>query len=400
MTLWDAAKAVLRGKIISITAFIKKAKAQTLTDLQNKLLELEQLHSKQKTPLLLQRMRSIKQEIDQIHSEELERKLRFMRKKYYETGSKATKLLAWRLRKQKAENTIHEIRDPDSNKTTSTLAGIQKAFKTYYESLYTQPDRAEAHTVEQVLNQLDLPSIGKLHNDDLAKEITTEEVDKAISGLKVGKSPGTDGFPGEWYKSMREQISPLLCDCFNYILKEGALPPSWREAIISIIPKEGKDRKKCRGYRPISVLNQDYKLYASILAKRMEKALPLIINEDQTGFISNRQTLDNIRRCLRIIEQIKHDGTSAIMVSLDAKKVFDSVGWEYLYRVMEKFGFCKKIIKCIKMLYTSPSARIKVNDHLSKTIHLQRGCLQGCPASPGLFNLFIEPLAQLIRQEI
>ena len=78
-------------------------------------------------------------------------------------------------------------------------------FETYYESLYTQPDRAEALNVEQVLNQLDLPSIGKLQNYDPTKVVTIEEVDKGISGLKVGKSPGTDGFPSEWYKSMREQ---------------------------------------------------------------------------------------------------------------------------------------------------------------------------------------------------
>lgn len=111
-----------------------------------------------------------------------------------------------------------------------------------------------------------------------------------------------------------------------------------------------------------------------------------------------RQTQDNIRRCLHIIEQINHERTSAILVSLDAEKAFDSVGWEYLYQVMEKFGFCKKFIQCIKTLYTLPAARIKINGQLSKTIHLQRGCRQGCPANPGLFNLFIEPLAQLIRQ--
>lgn len=279
------------------------------------------------------------------------------------------------------------------------MDGIPKAFEKYHKSLYTQPDKAEAHTIEQFLNQLDLPSIGTLHNDELLKEISVQEIDKTISSLKVSKSLGADGFPAEWYKSMREQVTSLLYKCFNYTLKEGDLPPSRKEAIISVIPKEGKNRKNCNGYRPVSVLNQDYKLYASILTKRVEGVILLLIDVDQTGFIRNRQTQDNIRRCLHIIEKINHEGLSTILVSLDTEKAFDSVGWEYLYQVMEKFGFRKKFIQCIKTLYTSPTARIKINGHLSETIYLQRGCRQGCPASPGLFNLFIEPLAQLIRQE-
>ncbi len=61
--------------------------------------------------------------------------------------------------------------------------------------------------------------------------------------MKAGKLPGANGFLAEWYKSMK-QVTPLLCKWFNTILKEGVLPPSWREAIISVIPKDGKDKKK------------------------------------------------------------------------------------------------------------------------------------------------------------
>lgn len=61
--------------------------------------------------------------------------------------------------------------------------------------------------------------------------------------------------------------------------------------------------KKYNGYSPISVLNQDYKIYAYILAKRMKEVLPVLIDGDQTGFIQNRQTQDDIRRCCHIIGQ-------------------------------------------------------------------------------------------------
>uniref|UniRef100_A0A671X3M3 Reverse transcriptase domain-containing protein n=1 Tax=Sparus aurata TaxID=8175 RepID=A0A671X3M3_SPAAU len=208
-----------------------------------------------------------------------------------------------------------------------------------------------------------------------------------------------DGFPPEWYKSMKDHLLPYLESSFNYILKGGSLPPSWREAFISVIPKEGKDRVDCKGYRPISVLNSDYKLYATILAKRMEPVMPLLIDEDQTGFIKNRQTQDNIRRALHTIEQINKDQISAIILSLDAEKAFDSVGWEFLYLVMKRFNFSKDFIHCIQALYALPTARMKVNGSLSDSITLQRGCRQGCPLSPNLFNLLIQPLAQAIRQE-
>ncbi len=106
-------------------------------------------------------------------------------KKYYETGSKATKLLTWRLCKQQAEKTIHEIRDPESNKITCKLDGIQKAFEKYYKYLYTQPDKSDAHTTEQFLNHLDLPSLGKLHNDKLTKEITIKLIEQFLMQKQV-----------------------------------------------------------------------------------------------------------------------------------------------------------------------------------------------------------------------
>lgn len=74
------------------------------------------------------------------------------------------------------------------------------------------------------------------------------------------------------------------------------------------------------------------------------------------------------------------------------------MGWEYLYRVLARFGFKDCFIKCIKALYL-PTARIRVNGHLSQTIHLERGTRQGCPLSLTLFALFIEPLAQAIRED-
>ena len=397
--LWDAAKAVIRGKIIARTAMIKKIKAQKLLSLQEKLRELEELQVKSKGPAITQQINHVKQEIDKIMSEEVEKNLRFLKQRYYEAGPKAARLLAWRLRKQQAENTIYKIKDPTTNKIVSNMDGIQKAFEKHFKTLYSQPDLADKQTIIDFLESLDLPSIGTIMNKKLIAPITRGEIDEAISSSSNNKSPGTDGYGNEFYKCMKEQLLPLLEKCFNYVLKKNSIPPSWNEAFISVIHKEGRDKKECGSYRPISVLNSDYKLYTSILTKRLGETMEYLIDEDQSGFLKHRMTQDNIRRALHVIEQINKENISAMVISLDARCAFDSLSWEFLYLTMSRFGFCERFIRCIQAIYSAPTARIKINGSLSDPIALERGSRQGCPASPYLFNLFIEPLAQAIREE-
>ena len=169
-----------------------------------------------------------------------------------------------------------------------------------------------------------------------------------ISRLKNNKSPGADGYGSEWYKIYRKTLTPLLYKTFNWILKGGNIPDSWREAIISVIAKEGKDGTICSNYRPISVLNVDYRLFTAILARRMENILPEMISLDQTGFIKHRQTHDNIRRTLHIIQHIKEKKLEAAILGMDAEKAFDSVSWDFLFRVMKKFNFPKGFIRTVQ----------------------------------------------------
>lgn len=181
--VWDAAKAVLRGKIIAWSTMLKKKKSQELLQLQDRLKVLEQSGLKDKNTRVTHQIRQIKQEIDKILGEEVEENTRFMKQRYYEAGPKAVKWLAWWIRKQQAENIIYKIRDPVDNKVVTDLDKIQRAFETYYKSLYSQSIQGDVNKITDFLNSLDLPTIGREANNRLTSLISQEEIIKAISSL-------------------------------------------------------------------------------------------------------------------------------------------------------------------------------------------------------------------------
>jgi len=94
------------------------------------------------------------------------------------------------------------------------------------------------------------------------------------------------------------ELPPILLNSFNWTLEKMSTPSSWSEAIISVIPKEGKNKMLGSLYRSISILNQDYKLNASIMSKRLETFITVDhcrIDSDQSGFVQGWQTQGNIK---------------------------------------------------------------------------------------------------------
>lgn len=174
------------------------------------------------------------------------------------------------------------------------------------------------------------------------------------------------------------------------------------QAIITLLLKKEKNPLCCGFYRPISLLNTDAKILAKVLAKRLEKVIPTIVSPDQTGFVKNRHSFFNIRRLFNILYTPTQPGhkDEEVVISLDAEKAFDRVEWDYLFRVLDRFKFGSKFISWIRLLYSFPLAAVRTNNNISSYFQLQRGTRQGCPLSPLLFVVAIEPLAIAVRQSL
>lgn len=169
----------------------------------------------------------------------------------------------------------------------------------------------------------------------------------------------------------------------------GKLPPTFYQAVIFLIYKKDKDPKSLSAYRPISLLKN--------FSNRLETVVASIIHEDQNGFIKNRQLPHNLRRLYSIIHTKSSTSQSEVLVSLDAEKTFDGVEWNYLFSTLSKFGFGKGFICLLQLLYASPVVSIQTNNNRSEFCPLPRSTRQGCPLSPMLFAIAIEPFAISLR---
>ncbi len=189
-----------------------------------------------------------------------------------------------------------------------------------------------------------------------------------------------------------------MLNSFNFAIEHGVFHRDQKTSLISLLLKKGKDPLDCSSYRPISLIPCDVKIYDKVFASRMEKVIHSLIKEDQTGFIKGRNASDNMHRLLHILDFADSHPTPCAVFSLDAEKAFDRLEWNYMWAVLQCFGFGEHFVSMIKTLYNSPAASVITGNIISPSFPLQRGTRQGCPLSPLLFCLSLEPLAQAIRK--
>ena len=116
--------------------------------------------------------------------------------------------------------------------------------------------------------------------------LTKTECEEALKC--TDKMPGTDGLPVEFYKAFWDDISTHLLSALNFAFESRCLSITQRRGIIKLIPKKSIEPFYIRNWRPITLLNTDYKIAAKAIANRIKTVLPKLINSDQTGFTKGR----------------------------------------------------------------------------------------------------------------
>lgn len=400
---WEALKAVLRGRFIQMGARMKKERSTAIVTAVHKLRTLETTHKRSPTVELLTEVSSARTQLRELYeasARTFANKLAFHQ---YKFRDKCGRSLARTLHTKQPNSFIPHIRD-SSGKTVSSPSEMGQVFRDFYQSLYnipaassTDPPLTTAETQALYIEQTALPTLDGETIEDLEAPISEDEVARAITSTPSGKSPGPDGFTPKFYKQFATLLTPFLTKVFNSISERSVFPPQTLEAHITLIPKPDKDLNVCANYRPISLIGVDLKVYAKILANRLQPLLPRLIHLDQVGFVSGREARDNTLKTLLIADYARAHNIPLCLLTVDAEKAFDRVDWQFLRLSLQQLGLGQNMISRIMSLYTSPSARIRLNGSLSPKFTIHNGTRQGCPLSPILYVIVMEHLAIALR---
>lgn len=334
----------MRGQVISFMAKKKKDSQSKQVELERQIADLDARNAQSPSPDLYKERLKLKSEHDLLTSHRIEYLLLKNQSTTYEHGDRAGEILARQLKGTRSKQAINGV--TLQNGVTDQL-GIIDAFKSYYQELYSSNICSDPILVYNFFRDLPIPTIPLDQVSGLDAPIQQQEIVAAIKSLQPWKSPGPDGFPSEFYAMFSEQLSPLFAEACADSFNRGFLPSTLNHACITLLPKKYKNPLECASYRPISLLNSDYKILAKVLAHRLEKVLPIIISPDQTGFVRNRHSFSSIRRLSNIM-YTPCQLDSECLLSMDAEKTFDRVEWSYLFETLSRFGFGSTFISWVK----------------------------------------------------
>ena len=173
---------------------------------------------------------------------------------------------------------------------------IMKEIREFYTNLYTSnPTTLDSDNNNRFICNDTIPKLDDTMRESCEGVLTQNETFVALQCLTRNRTPGNDGLSPEFYITFWPIIGKIVTNSLNAAYLTSRLSNSQRQGVITLIEKKGKEKRRIENWRPITLLNTDYKIASKCISMRIEKHLDTLVHETQTAFIKNRQIADGIR---------------------------------------------------------------------------------------------------------
>ena len=281
--------------------------------------------------------------------------------RWHNEGEKNTKYFLNLEKRHYNRGAISQLKLENENFVT-TDKEILSECETFYKTLYSSNNGCQNERADKVFFKTQMEKkLNQTEQDSCEGLLTKTECLEALKKMECNKTPGSDGLPAEFYKVFWNDIADLFLKSLNYANQTGQLSVTQRRGIIKLIPKKDAEPYLIKNWRPISLLNCDYKIAAKAIANRFKQVLPNLIDNDQTGFLKGRFIGENIRLIDSIIKYTAAKNIPGLLLFLDFEKAFDTVEWSFLHKTLQHYNFGPSAIQWIKLFYHNTESCILNN---------------------------------------
>ena len=287
---------------------------------------------------------------------------------------------------------ITKIKTPSGHATEqdTILAELRK----FYETLYTS--NAE---IKFAIPNTSGTMLTDLEKDNLDRDFVQADMFKAIKEMQAEKAPGLDGVPVEIYEVLYSNIESSLYNMYMYSKYEaGMLSRTAKRGVISLLPKGNKDPLFLKNWRPLTLLNVDYKILAKIMATKLKPLLEnKLIGNQQTGFMKNRNITDNIKKTMDVVAYSNLKKKRYVIMTIDFEKCFDRIEYNAVFGAMSYFNIGPGFTQWVRLFFSEFYVCTQNMGYMSEFFKKTRGVNQGCNYSPFAYLLCGEVMAHRLQ---
>lgn len=390
---WDELKLRMKSVMITHGKRVKKEQNRYQQMLET---ELNILVCKTKvTEGETERIRELKRKLEEIQKDRDEGSRVRSKEEWIDRREKCARYF-YEEEKRKGKLKIMSSVLDEEGQVVSTKEGVCETTIRFYEKLLTREDLDETN-IEKLVDQHIRRKLSESEKMNIDGIIKKEEVLKALKEMSNNKSPGLDGLPSEFYKIMWNELGNDLSDTIANVCLSDEIPDSWTEGLISIIYKEKGDIRDLKNWRPITLLNCDYKIMTKVMANRIKDVSNNLVSADQSCGLKNRTIHDQLYYIRDFIHYFSETNKKGMIISIDQEKCFDRIDHRLIHVMLKKLNFGPVIQSLVKTIYANMRSRIMINGLITDSFQVTRSVRQGDSLSMSLAVLVGELLGEMLR---